>query len=192
MKALYSNWHTPTTLISATTCMEQSFFTGGCLLLRQRNYLDTGNSFPIPKNLYRVTFIVFTFLQHISYNKAIPLQTLTNPQGSSRLRLLEFPNNRHMKVVRLSAISTGRLYPKERFLVFISVRGWVHAMAIVGPEGLSHWKIPVTPSGMEPTTFRLIVQCHISFNTHFNIIFISKASCLLITFLNAQLMWAFY
>jgi hypothetical protein len=40
-----------------------------------------------------------------SYLKAVPLQARTGPEG------FRFQDNRHMKMVRLSALCTGSLYP---------------------------------------------------------------------------------
>jgi hypothetical protein len=73
--------------------------------------------------------------------KAIPLQAWTGPQGSRRLRFPEFQENRHMKMVSLSALRTGRLYHQEMFLVFIL---------------LEAESTPMTPPGIETATFHLV------------------------------------
>jgi hypothetical protein len=64
-----------------------------------------------------------------------------------------------MKVARLSALCTGRLYPQETFLVLISGTGWVDTRATVRPKGLCQWKNLVKPPGIEPVTFRCVAQC---------------------------------
>jgi len=61
--------------------------------------------------------------------QAIAIQVWTGPEGSRRLTF--------MKVVRLLALRTGRLYPQEIFLVLISVRSSVDPRAMM--RIMSQW-----------------------------------------------------
>jgi hypothetical protein len=54
--------------------------------------------------------------------KAIPVQVWTGPSGPRSLRVLEFPDNQHMRVPRLSALCNGHLHPQETSLVLITIR----------------------------------------------------------------------
>ena len=55
-----------------------------------------------------------------------------------------------MKVVRLWALHTGRLYHQE----------------ILWPEGFCQWKFPTTSSGIEPANFQLVAPFNIYVHTH--------------------------
>jgi hypothetical protein len=84
---------------------------------------------------------------------------LDKPKGLQNIKLPEFLYSQHMKVVKLSAPSTGRLYTQEISLIPIYVRGSVDLGDIVRLERLCQWKIAMTPSGIEHATFRLVAQC---------------------------------
>jgi hypothetical protein len=63
------------------------------------------------------------------------------------------------KVVSLQHRPLLPSLPLKIFLVLISLRGWADPRAIVQPQGSSQWKIPATPSGIKPATFRAVSQC---------------------------------
>jgi hypothetical protein len=57
--------------------------------------------------------------------------------------------------------NVGELLPRtvgssETLVNLISVRGWVDLRAIVRLEGLGELKNPMTSSGLEPVTLRLV------------------------------------
>ena len=79
-----------------------------------------------------------------SKRTAIPLQAWTGPEGSRSFRLQTSRQSAHKGGKVVSPTHRPSL-PQEVFLVLISLRGWVDPRAIVRPEGLCQWKIPVTP-----------------------------------------------
>jgi len=89
--------------------------------------------------------------------KAIPLQASTSPE-SSRGSGSQISGNRHMKVVRSWTVRTGHLY-LSRNIPGTRSRGWVDPRAIVRPEELRQWKIPMTSLGVESVIFRLVAHC---------------------------------
>jgi len=76
----------------------------------------------------------FIFACVIVKDKAVPLQALSGPEGSRKLRFPDFVTTTQ-DGGRLSALRTGRLYPQEMLLVLISVRGFFDPTAIVRSEG---------------------------------------------------------
>jgi hypothetical protein len=64
-----------------------------------------------------------------------------------------------MKVARLSALHTGRLYPQEIFLVLICVGRLSQPQGHSAAGRIMQQKIPMTPMGLDHATFRFVAQC---------------------------------
>jgi hypothetical protein len=75
---------------------------------------------------------------------------LLRPWRPTGLRDAEAPTIGSQMAVRLPALRDGRPLPPGRFLILISVRGWVDHRTILWLEGLGQLKNPVTSSEINP------------------------------------------
>ena len=78
---------------------------------------------------------------------AIPVHVYYRPRRFQEVESSTFIDRRHMEAGRLSVLRTGRLYPpspQEIFLVLVSVRGWAYRRAVLQPEGLCQWRVPIS------------------------------------------------
>ena len=111
------------------------------------NMFSFSNFFPVePPTVPETLYEVFSVALYI--DRTIPVKVWTDPEANRRLRLPGLQNNGYIKVVRWSALSTGRLYLQKTLLLPVSLRGW-----------LCQWKFRMKPSGIEPAIFRFVAQC---------------------------------
>jgi len=89
---------------------------------------------------------------------AIPVTGLDRPWEFQEVEAPIFRDNQHMQVARLLAPRTSRLYASEN----ISDTHLLEVESTLGPQcGRKdcQWKIPMTPSGIDPATFRQNQDC---------------------------------
>jgi hypothetical protein len=124
----------------------------------------TGHSRVIPssvRNLHHVTLLMsricrccLHFLKDYFF-----LNPITGLDRPWRFQQVGAPRFQDMKVVRLSALHTGRLYPQEIFLVLISVRGWVNPRAILWARRIMSKKNSNDTIGNQTRNLPVLAHC---------------------------------
>jgi hypothetical protein len=89
--------------------------------------------------------------------RAMPVTGSEGSQGWETSRLPLFLDNRLTDGGEVVSLTRWPPFtPSGRFLILISVRGWVDPRVVVQLEGLSQLRNPVASWGIEPTTFWLV------------------------------------
>ena len=113
----------------------------------------------------RATVTIILLINYFSFLfnkkvKSVPLQAWRCPEGSRKLRFTDFVTTAQDGGKVVSLTHRPPLPPrKHSWYSFL-----LEAESIPGPqcstEGLYQWKIPITPLGIEPATFRPVARCH--------------------------------
>jgi hypothetical protein len=114
-----------------------------------------GTIYTVSTSAYRHNVNVIMHQVWVQQSLYMPEQALRIP-GSWGSQI--YRQTKHVGGKFVSSSHRPPLPPRKTFLVLIYVRGWVDPRVIVRPEGLCQWKIPVTPSGINPATLRFLAQ----------------------------------
>jgi hypothetical protein len=97
------------------------------------------------------------FLTSKGKGKAIPLQAWKCRDGSRMLRLPDFETIGTWRWIGQPRVPAAFTF-QDIFLVLSSVRGRVNPRAIVRPEGLCQWKVPMAPSRLDEIKHRSVAR----------------------------------